>query len=134
MCASVKEGRCIDPTTKKAWSQKRQYEEGIGSNEKVGSFHRIKAGFFGTGYENIIREVYEECCKLNGSDEIWLYGFSRGAYIARAVAGLLHFVRALVSADGPGFQVEYSRALNVYRNAEKRSQIGPGQVIEARWE
>ena len=122
ICASVKTGRCPD-----GFFQDRHYEQGIGSADKVGSFQRLKAGFSGDGYQDIIRRVYERCCKLTSQDEIWLYGFSRGAYIARAVVGLLHHIGAL-SSTGEDFKNDYKKALEFYKTPEKRSTIGPGQV------
>ena len=128
ICASVKEGRCVDQATRQEFIQKKEYEPGIGSADEVGSWQRLKAGVWGDGYKDVIQRVYEECCKLDARDEVWLYGFSRGAYIARAVGGLLHYIGALKSAGGPQFKAEYSKALKVYKNSEQRSRIGPGQV------
>lgn len=128
ICASVKQGQSFDEVKRQVIFQKTQYEEGIGSADEVGSWDRFKAGVWGHGFKATIKKVYKECCKLNARDEVWLYGFSRGAYIARAVAGLLHYIGALTSAEGPQFEAEYSRALAVYGNSEQRSRIGPGQV------
>lgn len=78
-----------------------------------------------------IKKVYRECCLLNGKeDEVWLYGFSRGAYVVRAVTGLLHYIRALVSAEGPDktFERDYEEALKVYRKMQKSDKLGTGQV------
>lgn len=128
ICASVKQGVCYDEAKQQSFCQKKHYEPGIGSADEVGSWQRLKSGVWGDGFKDIIQKVYKECCKLDARDEVWLYGFSRGAYIARAVAGLLYYIGALTSADGPQFEAEYSKALKVYGNSEKRSLIGPGQV------
>jgi len=66
-------------------------------------FDEAKAGASGHGYKNIKRRVYKKCCTLEESDKIWLFGFSRGAFIVRAVAGLLHHIGALQS-DEQDFQ------------------------------
>lgn len=126
--ASVKQGDCDDEATEQPFCQKKKYFSGIGSADEVGSFQRLKAGVRGVGSKDIIQKVYKECCKLDARDEVWLYGFSRGAYIARAVASLLHYIGALASTEEPQFEAEYSKALEVCGNSEKRSQIGPGQV------
>ncbi|KAI9783460.1 MAG: hypothetical protein M1816_001384 [Peltula sp. TS41687] len=65
--------------------------------------------------------VAMRCCMLGPEDEIWLYGFSRGAYVVRAVAGLLHYLRALVSANTPSFKQDYSEALEVYKAIKRRA-------------
>lgn len=88
------------------------------------------AGVFGSRCLDQIRSVYQECCRLDGpEDEVWLYGFSRGAYVARAVAGLLHYLRALVSADDQQkFQHDYKEALKTYRTMHKDRKLGDGQA------
>lgn len=78
------------------------------------------AGVYGNGYQDLIKQIYERCCELDNTSEVWLYGFSRGAYIARAVAGMLHFIGALKSAGRPEFGKEYKQALKMYGDSEKR--------------
>lgn len=46
----------------------------------------------------------------------------------RAVAGMLHYMKALVSADTPSFKQDYSHALEVYRAMHRNSKLGPGSV------
>ena len=127
--ASVKNGRCFDKITQKEYIQRRIYEPGIGSADELNRYDKTKAGVWGSGIEKVIRKTYEECSKLDVDDEIWLYGFSRGAYIVRAVAGLLHWIWALQSAGTERFEAEFSEALRFYvDNKENRSRYGPGQV------
>jgi uncharacterized protein (DUF2235 family) len=132
VCASVKKDVCFDPIANREIIQRKIYMEGVGSADSPRSLKRFVAGITGEGYQDRIKEAYEECCKLNEQDEIWLYGFSRGAFIARAVAGLLHYVGALASAGTARFSEEYSKTLRLYKNFDDRSRIGPGQV-SARW-
>jgi len=128
ICASVKTGMVQDPSGRLI-EQDKIYQPGVGSANDVGSWARTSAGVWGTGFGDTIRELYQKCCLLDEQDEVWLYGFSRGAYIVRAVAGLLHFVGCLKSAsDTQTFTKEYKRTLEVYDSAAKRSKIGPGQV------
>lgn len=78
-----------------------------------------------------IKQVYRACCKLNHDDEVWLYGFSRGAYVVRAVAGLLHYMRSLLSADQNDgtFDEHYKNALEVYLKMQsKDGLVHVGQV------
>lgn len=120
--ASIKAGKCPD-----GFNQEKHYEEGIGSADEVGSLKRLTAGVCGAGYQDFIQKSYEQCCQLTSQDEIWLFGFSRGAYIARAVAGLLDYIGAL-NSTGDQFKKDYKKMLEVYNNKEKRSRIGRGQV------
>lgn len=55
-------------------------------------------------------------------NEIWLFGFSRGAYVVRAVASLLHHIRALTSAGNLDFDKDFKHALQVYRSSLDRGQ------------
>jgi uncharacterized protein (DUF2235 family) len=46
---------------------------------------------FGAGFQDNVLDAYRYLMEIyNDGDEIYLFGFSRGAYTARAVAGLLH--------------------------------------------
>ena len=126
--ASVKEGRCYDDVTQQYYIQEKIYEEGIGSADDMRAWEKAIAGIRGEGFKNIIKKVYRRCCLLDDKDEVWLYGFSRGAYIVRAVAGLLYYIWALRSAESAEFDAEYSRALRIYEDAERRERCGPGQV------
>ena len=134
LCASIKSGECVDPQTNIIYNQQKKYYEGIGSETDTSMIQRLAQGVYGTGYKDMICEIYESCCKLpeHPQNEIWLYGFSRGAFVARAVAGLLHYFRALKSAGTPAFQKEYKKALELYRNmqrASKLEQVGQVRLI-----
>lgn len=120
--ASVKTGKCFDAITQKEYIQDRIYEPGIGSADELKWYDKTKAGVRGTGFGNSIRRVFERCCKLEATDEVWLYGFSRGAYIVRAVAGLLHWIWALQSAGSEGFEAEFFKALRFYVETRENAQ------------
>jgi len=62
------------------------YDEGVGTNrnEKYGG------GMFGKGLYANVREAYLFLClNYEPGDEIYLFGFSRGAYTARSFGGLV---------------------------------------------
>ena len=123
---SVKTGDCYDETTQKNVVQRKMYVPGI-SAEELNPLKKAKAGIFGTGCEELIRTVYRECCALDADDEVWLFGFSRGAYVVRAVAGLLHHITALNATGVKEFESEYDKALKFY-DKRSREASGPGQV------
>ena len=126
ICASIKVGTCYDEANKQEVVQEKMYEEGLGC-EEPSSFEKLRAGVFGKGFKKIIKRVFDSCM-LHAEDEVWLYGVSRGAYIVRAVAGLLHHIWALQSAGTSNFESDYNKALKVYLSLERRSACGPGQV------
>ena len=124
--ASIKEGDCVDEKTGRSWKQKPIYFKGLGTADELDFVKRTIAGAFGQGYSKQVREVYELCCKLTSDDEVWLYGFSRGAFVVRAVAGLLHHIRAMRARDRQ-FERDYKDALKVYssiRRATRRGSVG----------
>ena len=125
--ASIKRGLCFDGGANKMFNQEKIYEPGIGSADDLSLLEKVKAGASGKGYKEIIRRVYQKCCTLDKTDEVWLFGFSRGAFIVRAVAGLLHNIGAL-QADESVFESAYSKALRRYSKAGNRSDLGLGQV------
>lgn len=63
------------------------YNSGVGSG---GPIDRFVGGVFGAGLKsNVKRALAFLALNYQGEDEIYLFGFSRGAYTARAVAGVL---------------------------------------------
>lgn len=66
------------------WPQQRWYSSGSGWARP------IKSGRFGRGLDQTILQGYLYlAATYEEGDEMYLYGFSRGAYIARSVAGLI---------------------------------------------
>jgi len=64
------------------------HDDGVGTHE-----HKILktiGGAFGWGLSQNIKDLYTSLVRVyNEGDEIFLFGFSRGAYTARALAGLI---------------------------------------------
>ena len=66
------------------------YNSGVGSG---GPIDRFMGGVFGAGLKsNVKRAIAFLALNYRTGDEIYLFGFSRGAYTARAVAGVLGVV------------------------------------------
>ncbi len=74
------------------------YSSGVGTTG--GSFDRLLAGAVGLGLARAVRGAYafiaENYCP---GDEIFLFGFSRGAYTVRSVAGLIGWAGLLRKRD-----------------------------------
>lgn len=64
------------------------YDDGIGSQSFV--VFKILGGAFGWGYSRNIRGLYKSLVSVyEPGDDIYLFGFSRGAYTVRGLAGLI---------------------------------------------
>lgn len=69
------------------------YDEGVGTE----FLNRIRGGIFGDGLSRNIREGYKVLADAyEPGDQVYLFGFSRGAYTARSLAG---FIRKAVHPD-----------------------------------
>ena len=114
--AGIRRGQCLDSFSGRTFNQVVQYIPGIGLADDAFSKDRIQASVLGQGYLKQIQDVYETCSRLTGRDEVWLFGFSRGAFVVRAVAGLLHNFQAIASAGQPEFGKDFKKIL---KQAEK---------------
>ena len=73
--------------------QKRYYDRGVGTSVS----DNVRGGGYGLGLEKNVREAYNWLVdNYNGdgqndpdADEIYIFGFSRGAYTARSLVGLI---------------------------------------------
>lgn len=74
----------------------------------------------GWGLDGNILEAYRYLAETyRDGDRIFLFGFSRGAYTARAVAGLIHLI-GLIEPD----QLNLARyALKAYKRADREDQL-----------
>lgn len=99
------------------------YDSGVGTpfahtdkswfNRMVSGIRRKRQGAFGGGLEEKIYEAYRFLAlNYRQGDEIWLFGFSRGAYTARSLAGMI-YNSGLVHRRNVG---EIARAYELYRS------------------
>jgi uncharacterized protein (DUF2235 family) len=64
------------------------YDDGVGTEKFLPL--KILAGATGYGISNNLRQLYKEMVRVyRKGDHIWLFGFSRGAYTARTLAGMI---------------------------------------------
>ncbi|MBL4667470.1 MAG: DUF2235 domain-containing protein, partial [Sneathiella sp.] len=85
--------RGVQPVDPKGVTQIAYYQTGVGTG---GVFDKIIGGGLGTGLSDNIMEAYRFIANNHvDGDEIFLFGFSRGAYSARALAGLIGAVGLL---------------------------------------
>lgn len=89
----VKVARSILPNSDDGISQIVFYSDGVGTNWGL---DRIAGGGFGLGLSANIVDAYQFLVNnFVVDDEIYLFGFSRGAYTARSLAGLINTIGIL---------------------------------------
>jgi len=86
--------------------QRVHYHNGVGATGDIVS--RVLGGAVGFGLKKIIQECYVfVVADYVASDEIYIFGFSRGAYAARALAGLIGASGIQRQADADTFEVAW---------------------------
>lgn len=64
------------------------YDSGVGTSN---IFSKIMGGIFGWGLRKNVKDCYRFLCKnYEPGDAIYLFGFSRGAYTARSLGGMIY--------------------------------------------
>lgn len=103
------------------------YDQGVGTfgvKEALFEWQKVPSRVFGLafgwGVDRIIQGAYDFLANnYEDSDEIYICGFSRGAYAARALAALLHAIGLV-----PGYQLnlfEYAWSMLLSRDKEQGS-------------
>ncbi len=115
----VKIAQAIKPSSSKdGTSQIVFYDEGVGAGNAAEKFlakaDQILGGAFGLGIDNNIQDAYRFLClNYDVGDEIYLFGFSRGAYTVRSLAGLINCSEGLL----PLSEIRNAPALyDIYRD------------------
>lgn len=86
--------RAIKSTSRDGISQVVYYHHGVGS--QGGIVDRVVMGSVGEGLDDVVRQAYSFLSNnYSPGDEIFLIGFSRGAYTVRAIAGMIGTVGLL---------------------------------------
>jgi uncharacterized protein (DUF2235 family) len=90
--------RCLRKTEKTSPRQLVFYDPGVGTLERPDPWHKLKQDFnailgLATGYgldDNVLAAYSFLVHTYQTGDQIYLFGFSRGAYTVRVLAGLIH--------------------------------------------
>lgn len=83
----VKMAEAVKSTAADGTPQIVCYQEGLGTGD---SLNKLTGGAFGWGIDQNIQDAYRFLClNYEPEDEIYLFGFSRGAYTVRSLAGLI---------------------------------------------
>lgn len=93
------------------------YDDGVGTQKL--KLLRGLSGAFGFGLARNVRQLYAEIARIyKDEDRIYIFGFSRGAFTARTLAGLICHAGILDTEDLTAGQVS-SRVSNLYREYRK---------------
>ena len=125
----IKEGEVVDREGKK-WRQGRVYVRGI--NNSGTWYGKLLSGALGDGVEEQIKDVYKMCCERasHPEDEIFFFGFSRGAFVVRAVASLLSYMKIPGIVDMGLFDEVYKQLLDIYKDVRSGSERRRGAIYE----
>lgn len=94
------------------------YDPGVGTS----TWSRVRGGAFGMGLSDNLRQGYEWLAKrYRQGDEIWIFGFSRGAYTARSLVGMIRKC-GLLHITTPRL---LKAAEEMYRNKQLSPDSGP---------
>jgi uncharacterized protein (DUF2235 family) len=84
----VKLAQSVKPMASDGIPQIVFYDEGVGTDSKA---TKLLSGATGLGIDRNIQDAYRFLClNYELGDEIYLFGFSRGAYTVRSLAGMIY--------------------------------------------
>ncbi|NJN22678.1 MAG: DUF2235 domain-containing protein [Leptolyngbya sp. RL_3_1] len=85
----VKLSQACQPTAIDGTPQILYYDEGLGTSGYV--VDKLLGGAFGWGIDENIQDAYRFLClNYTDGDKVYLFGFSRGAYTVRSLAGMIY--------------------------------------------
>jgi uncharacterized protein (DUF2235 family) len=118
----TKTARAILPRAVDGTDQVVIYHDGLGTR---GPLDKVTGGAFGKGIEDNVRDLYRSIVyNYEPGDELFFFGFSRGAFTVRTLAGFMNFV-GLVEKDDDYYVPE------IYTCYEKNKGAGSKEWEEA---
>ncbi len=112
----------VPATAPDGTAQWKWYDRGVGTRW----YDRIRGGVFGFGLDENIKQGYEFLVNsYEAGDEIFVFGFSRGAYTARSLVGLIR--NAGLVNDPSDIEAAYA----LYRNRDRSADTAKAQKFRA---
>lgn len=111
--------------------QTKWYDKGVGTDW----YDRIRGGAFGLGLSRKIREGYQYLSDTyDDGDEVFVLGFSRGAYTARSFVGMIRNCGLLPkgSSGGSPDSAELLEAYELYRARDSGPDSERAQFFRAK--
>lgn len=107
------------------------YQNGVGSGSTIAD--SVLGGAFGRGVAEHIREVYSFICSnYSDGDEIVLMGFSRGAFTARSIAGLIGAI-GLLTREGMEYFYPVLKDVENFTVKDYDDEFPEFPPLEKRW-
>lgn len=98
------------------------YDSGVGADGNP--IEKLLGGAFGTGLFQKVKDGYTRIAHgYESGDQVFIFGFSRGAYTARSIAGMIG-ICGLPTKDFDDSLVE--TAFQAYRNKDQRASLLSG--------
>ncbi|RBP02112.1 putative alpha/beta hydrolase family protein DUF2235 [Roseiarcus fermentans] len=122
----------IKPVASDGTAQQVFYHKGVGAESDL--FKKILGGAIGIGLKAIVQDAYETVVEnFAPGDELYLVGFSRGAYAARALGGLIGASGIQKRADPQTFDAAWAnyRVRPAVRNAAAPASRSDKAAIDA---
>ena len=120
--------------TRRTNAQHAHYFEGVGTGGGEANFFgkalmKIGGGAFGWGLNENIKQAYAAlCAQYEAGDEIFIFGFSRGAYTARSLAGMIRKCGILAKPTDDALD----EAFRLYRKPGTENHPDALHILQAR--
>ena len=119
----VKLAGWVLPQDRNGIVQRIHYDQGVGTGDFI---DRVFGGAFGVGLSHNVRQAYEFVAQnYEPGDDVFLFGFSRGAYTVRRTVGMIrkcHLLPAM--ADDRARQAAIDEGYQVYLQRESEGEGG----------
>jgi len=122
----------IKPLAADGKAQMAFYHRGVGNDPDF--LKRLLGGAIGLGLKQIVQDAYQTVvANYVPGDELYILGFSRGAYAARALAGLIGASGIQRTPDARGFETVWNhyRVDPKVRKGARQASSGDRQTIES---
>ena len=124
----VKIMRALKPHDENGVAQIAFYDKGVGTG---GPIDKLRGGAFGRGLEDNIKDGYRFLANnYDKDDEIYLFGFSRGAFTARSLAGFIGWIGLIRKTELHQLGGVWDR----YRERPKGEKSAPADLKKMTWE
>ncbi|MBW8303466.1 MAG: DUF2235 domain-containing protein, partial [Brevundimonas sp.] len=115
----------VVPIAPNGVAQLIHYDEGVGTEK----FEKLTGGMFGAGIERNLAEAYRFLVfNYTPGDELYVFGFSRGAYTARSFCGLLANVGIIRRRDA----AKIGEAVRLYQSRKPDDEVHASNSLQFR--